>query len=457
MDLTEPLVQLIAGIAQNLGANVLTEVSGKVRQAILGKPAEHALRRAYHQAVEAFVSSLPGTAENYRDVIEAFFSDHYVTVEFASLLTPSSDGELDLEVLRQRFEELGFDSTTMPSFSFENALQALVKAFAYAAAEDPELRSILSFQGIQRIQVQLATLIGQHEGSNSQVADLIELLIKQQQVVEATTPPAQKVSATRQYRYPSQQFVRYVSLAADGEVPEPVVQLFRALAMTAENWIEESSDASEIVLSAEDFVPVMEILARIGQRIPKEGNQPPSVIMRAIASELTTEVQNTLRLHRNNVPRLEAPIALQMKQGGIPYVVLGITPEFSGLIEVVRATLHPTPAVVPPRVQHEIHFESLEDVEDVLSSIQRIATLAGADEEKLTNLLIEEMMARAWKKALAVSGVEDVPKTPNQGLGQSLPASNPSGKRAIQGFRPRSKPQRTKVERKRAARKRKSR
>ncbi len=163
MDLGSVPPQLIIGAGGNLVYAALTKVAGRVRRSIEGTPRQEALQRAYQAAVEAFIAALPDAATGYIDAIELFFSDKEVQGEFAGLVSTTVDAAVDVEFLRSRFDEIGGDLSTMPELSFEGAVIAFEDTFRRVAAEDPELRDILSFQIVQRTEAQMTALAEKQE------------------------------------------------------------------------------------------------------------------------------------------------------------------------------------------------------------------------------------------------------------------------------------------------------
>lgn len=400
MDLNAIPPELASRTAQILGTKVLVEVSGKIRRAISGTPKEQALIAAYRHAVESFVASLPEVASAYVDVVGAFFTDDAVASEFASLLAPSSQGDLDLNLLRQRFEELGFDLTTMPGFSFERSIRAFASAFSAAASEDTELRSILSYQGIQRIEAKLTALIAMHEQSAVEVEAFADTLVKQHEA-EAATSSATSPQLVQRYRFPSQQLIRYVSLGTDEQIPEAFAQLLQGLAMTPENWIKESTDAVEFVLSVEDFFLIVNMIGSIGRRMTQTGSDQPAVILAAIRGEVIRETKESVRLQRCNSTRPVPEQVHQLQKLGIPYVVIGVNTQFASMFELARTILHLGKEIPnPERSGRELHFESVEDILDVVTLVDRAVRTADGDQEQFVLILTEGIFKRAFDKTI---------------------------------------------------------
>jgi hypothetical protein len=400
MDLNAFETNLVSRVAEILLTKAIEDAPGRIRRALAGPEKAQAISRAYHRAIASFIRTLPQGADTYIDVIEQFFTDEMVTSEFATLLDPTSDAEFDLGLLRQRFQEIGFDLSTMPDFSFERSMQSFAATFTQEATDHPELRSILSYQRLQRIDAKLSALVSMQEESESTLKQLSERLIVQQQTVYGALSSQWPIQAERSYRYPSQQLVRYISLATDSTVSEYTVKLFETFAMTPSNLIEASGDATEFVLGAEDFHLVVQMLRHVGQRISLEAGHSAERAVRVIADEVTREMKEAIRLQRQKSSRPAPPEARQMRDAGIPYVVLGVAPQFASWIEAFRTVLHyPGVGPEPVRVSKEIYFESVEDAQEVIAIISRVAAASDGDEERFLSSLLDEAMGRVLNKA----------------------------------------------------------
>jgi len=417
MDLGSIPPELSGQIARVLVPKVLSAMGAKIRREIVGTPREAALEWVYQQATQSFLESLPEAASDYLDVIEEFFSDEIVIEEFAQLLAPSGPIDVDIETLHERFNDLGFDVSTMPGFDFEYSLMAFASAFTAAAAGDRDLLSILSYHGIQRIEVQLSTLIALQERSSTRVEDLASKVVEQSQ--EAKLHPDDEESApTRRVRFVTQRFFRYVSFAFDESLPPEFLDLLQGVSMADQSWIEESRDAVELTVAPGDFVFIVETMQRVTKRAGSKGAVDIRTLLASVKHEIIAQAQTAIKRQKSGRPAVRRVRTLDRQE--VSYLVLGVVPEFAPLFDIFLQLAHFGNRVpIIERNQREVHFESLEDLVNVLSVLQKASADSNGDPDKLALALTQGVVDRAFKKALFVAGI-DLPADSDTDLASSI-------------------------------------
>ncbi|MBU2551512.1 MAG: SUMF1/EgtB/PvdO family nonheme iron enzyme [Proteobacteria bacterium] len=134
----------LSGITSNLTTQIVNAVGKKIGESLGLSEKKKALDRCVQSAAAALIvmsrSEVPGENELLGDIFEQFSQDPAVGGELAKLL---KGGKPNIDDLRYCFADAGYDENTLPGMKFEQAMQAFMAAFFWAATEEPELQGII--------------------------------------------------------------------------------------------------------------------------------------------------------------------------------------------------------------------------------------------------------------------------------------------------------------------------
>ncbi len=176
----DSLEAVALGIAINLVSALMVAGSERLRVAALGDEQEQALREAFTGATAAMLvevarhahldRELPGRLE---EQFGEFFADPWVAEQLIGNALNSEIPKADR--LRQRFEELGFDSRALP-ISFERAMRLLAHELAVRLREDARsggpLAGVVVVADVEAIRGMLEGLVRARGATGPEVDEL---------------------------------------------------------------------------------------------------------------------------------------------------------------------------------------------------------------------------------------------------------------------------------------------
>lgn len=377
----------------------------RVRGVAASTQKQQALERVFRIALQAFRSELPAYMADYADPFEKFFRkffrDEVVVNELTALVVPGRDIEIDLPTLIYRAQELGFDFTTVPEVSFGRAVRSFVAAFWGAVQNDETLLPFLSHLEIQRLrstterlETMIAVLIAHQERNIQPVRTVVNQIIVAQPKPIDQPGKVDNSQDTVPYEHPSQQYIRYVILGVADDLPETVDRDFRMLSMADANWVDRWEDSIEVVLSSEDHVAIGEMFQQASRQLQMHPGLAPRERWLTFYDLAIDRLEETLQHRLSGLAPTIHPIANQLRQAGMPYIVIGAAPELASFYDIARITLHPGGYSSLMRGNREILFESLEDAQEVPALISQALREANGDPTKYRSNLIRASASR---------------------------------------------------------------
>ena len=114
-------ITLASALAIHLGENLLDATTRRVREKFSGDARKQALTSALQEGLEnAFAAFHLEDVEqdHFSSLFETFLDEQNVVDEFTHLIDPRPNTPLNLELLRNEFNALGFDDKTLAIFQF---------------------------------------------------------------------------------------------------------------------------------------------------------------------------------------------------------------------------------------------------------------------------------------------------------------------------------------------------
>ncbi|MGH7600960.1 MAG: hypothetical protein ACREOI_31770, partial [bacterium] len=134
----------LAELTASLTAEMLKGIGRKLRDVIVGTEKERAVERCVQIGLAALLAASSAGAKEESDQLETIFrklfAEEDVGRELGALLRGDS---LKRDELLYLFETAGFDATTLPGVSFEQALTAFEATFLIAATDERELQGTI--------------------------------------------------------------------------------------------------------------------------------------------------------------------------------------------------------------------------------------------------------------------------------------------------------------------------
>jgi formylglycine-generating enzyme required for sulfatase activity len=174
--------EFLGGLAAEITGRLLDAAGYQARKHFRGEPEQQALTRALAEGLYAAVSQLtddPDLKAHYLEIFGEWSRREAVAGELSKLIDPRDGAELDLALLREEFEALGYEPDLLgESVEFEAVVARFASAFYDAAARQKELQG--------RIQIRL--LRGIVERAERQVQESIQQTEFQKRLAEALAP-----------------------------------------------------------------------------------------------------------------------------------------------------------------------------------------------------------------------------------------------------------------------------
>ena len=155
---------------------------------------------------------------HYRDLFRDWLLNPAVLHEFCTLLAPDDKSALNLDLLREKFEDTGLSADHLGTVSFDVLVQDMVGAFYLAAAKEPALQASL--------QISLLRQMAERMGALERLEQLA-----QRQVVAGE----QTVDLLTQIRHFTQQ-----AAAGQGDTNELLQNISELLTTTAQHGSSEA-------------------------------------------------------------------------------------------------------------------------------------------------------------------------------------------------------------------------
>ncbi len=137
---------VIGGLTEALAGTLYDAVGRRLRRALEEPERKQALARCCEVGIKALIrASAEGREreeiEHLSDVISSFFTSEEIADDLGRALAPLLRGQpLDMDEMRELFEDAGYDAETLPDFDFEGAFIAFSYGFSAAAVEHRALR-----------------------------------------------------------------------------------------------------------------------------------------------------------------------------------------------------------------------------------------------------------------------------------------------------------------------------
>jgi hypothetical protein len=151
-------ITLASALAIHLGENLLDATTRRVREKFSGDARKQALTKALREGLEnAFAAFHLEDVEqdHFSTLFEKFIGEQNVVDEFTHLIDPRPNTPLNLELLRNEFNALGFDDKTLAIFSFDLFIQQFGEEFYTAAAKQTELQGAMEIGLLRETVTQL--------------------------------------------------------------------------------------------------------------------------------------------------------------------------------------------------------------------------------------------------------------------------------------------------------------
>jgi formylglycine-generating enzyme required for sulfatase activity len=174
--------EFLGGLAAEITGRLLDAAGYQARKHFQGEPEQQALTRALAEGLYATVSQLtddPDVKAHYLEIFGEWSQREVVAGELSKLIDPRDQAELDLALLREEFEALGYEPDLLgESVEFEAVVARFASAFYDAAARQKELQG----------RIQIGLLRGIVERAERQVQESIQQTGFQKRLAEALAP-----------------------------------------------------------------------------------------------------------------------------------------------------------------------------------------------------------------------------------------------------------------------------
>ncbi|MGB0385186.1 MAG: SUMF1/EgtB/PvdO family nonheme iron enzyme [Ardenticatenaceae bacterium] len=160
MDLEGTMSAFMANVLSDLTGRVAGAASRSWQRTLKGDEGHQALEGCLSAGLLAIWQKTDGATtiqrDQLQDIFEEFFADEAVSGEIAQLLRGN---RLNRKELAEIFDDLGYDATTLPVLTFEQAITLFEVGFLTAASEEPLFQPrIQTVQLIQQTNIQRESL-----------------------------------------------------------------------------------------------------------------------------------------------------------------------------------------------------------------------------------------------------------------------------------------------------------
>jgi hypothetical protein len=173
----------LGGLVANLATDLLNAAGRRVARRFQADPQHTALENALGEALVRALSAFPidpELADHYLTLFDNFLRREAVQEELSLLIDPRPDAAIDLELLRQEFQEAGYDPDLLPDLDFDQFVATFATAFYEEAACRPE------FQGVIKI--------GLLRGVVEQLQEITHLTRRTTQAVESVAEDTEEIT-----------------------------------------------------------------------------------------------------------------------------------------------------------------------------------------------------------------------------------------------------------------------
>ena len=147
MSMDQFLPAYLAELTASLTAQVLNALGQRATEAVLGSEEERAIERSLQAGVAAMLDRVtervPDVLNLLRDIFSQFFMGADISPDVGDAIEPLFWGRsLDVERLRQLFEQAGYVPEQFPGFDFAAGIRAFEEAVSRAVAGEAELQQM---------------------------------------------------------------------------------------------------------------------------------------------------------------------------------------------------------------------------------------------------------------------------------------------------------------------------
>lgn len=178
---------VLTSLSVKLTETVAKKLSGKLKNQVLGTPAQQALERSLYRAIVALVAqttaATPEEEQLLADIFERFVTLDEVGGEIDRVLRGNT---LDYDRLEELFAEAGYVAEELPGLDFKVGLDTFAAAFLAAADSEKELQGVIQ---IGQLRQQLAVqqeLLGEMKNLVAKIDKLAMVSVEAGNVVDAT-------------------------------------------------------------------------------------------------------------------------------------------------------------------------------------------------------------------------------------------------------------------------------
>src|SRR5262249_6782856 len=149
------------GLVADFVSGLLNTARRQVHERFRLPEQTHALQNAIAGAFDTALGAWPindDESTHYRDLFHDWLLNPAVLNEFCTLLAPDDKSALNLDLLREKFEDIGLSADHLGTVSFDVLVQDIVGAFYFAAAKEPALQASLQISLLRQMAERMGAL-----------------------------------------------------------------------------------------------------------------------------------------------------------------------------------------------------------------------------------------------------------------------------------------------------------
>jgi hypothetical protein len=149
------------GLVAHFVIGLLNTARRQVRERFRLPEQTHALQNAIAGAFDTALSAWTindDESTHYRDLFRDWLLNPAVLHEFCTLLAPDDKSALNLDLLREKFEDTGLSADHLGTVSFDVLVQDMVGAFYLAAAKEPALQGSMQISLLRQMAERMGAL-----------------------------------------------------------------------------------------------------------------------------------------------------------------------------------------------------------------------------------------------------------------------------------------------------------
>ena len=149
------------GLVAQFVIGLLNTARRQVRERFHLPEQTHALQSAIAGAFDTALGAWTindDESMHYRDLFRDWLLNPAVLHEFCTLLAPDDKSALNLDLLREKFEDTGLSADHLGTVSFDVLVQDMVGAFYFAAAKEPALQASLQISLLRQMAERMGAL-----------------------------------------------------------------------------------------------------------------------------------------------------------------------------------------------------------------------------------------------------------------------------------------------------------